>query len=349
MISTSGACMFVNPPNRNAEIPRNLGNGQKAFRFHDSCFVGHKQTVTGTIGYVNTLMRNYSKHGRSQIWRSSVVRSVEEIDLFWELLVAYANLDAEVPKRWKNLSWIELVPAHKSSFDRLAHLLLASGLVLGLSQIEAEFDPNEPGIPEDLTQQIFHTTSKQLKHQHAVFKKVLTWLCSPKIATSPDIRKFTIRKMKKIHPRGTGALVWGRYPTIDEEDERMVAYLEKHSILSSGRRLYLLTSSQGKRRLVVLPDRWRDAVDPFCAFVLEQSLGKQSKELPVRVCARRVCGRFFLPARNTGKFCSDSCRATDFWTAPKRREYMRMYRLGKLSRGARRKKSRQPSVRSPER
>ncbi len=294
-------------------------------------------------------MRNYRKHGRNEIWHSSVVRSPEEIALFWELLVAYANTDTQVPHRWNGLSWIELVPQHKSPFDLFAHLMLASGLVLGLSQIEAEFDPNEPGIPEDLTQQIFRTTSEQLKHQHTIFKKVLTWLCSREIATSPDIRKFTIREMKKIRPRGTGALIWGRYPTIGEGDERIIAYLEKHSVLSSMRRLYLLTSPQGERRLVALPDRWGNAVDPFCAFLVEQSLGKQSKELPVKVCARRACGRFFLPARNTGKFCSDSCRATDFWTAPKRREYMRTYRLGKLSPGARRKKSRQPSVRSPER
>jgi hypothetical protein len=288
-------------------------------------------------------MRSSGRNAKNRLRRSSVVPP-SAIDLFWDLLVAYANADPHVPRRWEKFTWTKLVPAHNSPFDRIAHFLFASGLVFGFPQIPAEFDPDEPGIPEDCTDHIFRTTSKQLKHHHEMFKSTLTWICSPSIDWIPDIREMSRlwRAKNPDAPAGPVVLTAGRYPMISEEDERIVAYLEKHAVLSVRRQLYL-----DDRILIVHPDRWKVAIDPFCAFLLEQSLGKPLSELPVKLCARRTCGRFFLPAKNTGKFCSDSCRARNFWTPVKRSEYMREYRQRNFPLGVQKKKMKEKSAGRP--
>lgn len=287
-------------------------------------------------------MRSSGSNAKNGLKHHSVVLPSAAIDLFWDLLVAYANIDSDLPSRWKRLAWTNLVPTHKSAFDRVTHLLLASGFVFGLLQINAEFDPNAPGIPEDLTDQIFRKTSKQLKQHHAIFKSVLAWMCSPSSGRVPDVREMR-RLWRERNPSVAGPMVLipGRYPMISEEDQRFVSFLEKHAALSIKSRLYLLDSSQTERELVLRAHGgWKNAVDPFCAFLLEQSLGKPFRELPVKLCTRPMCGRFFLPGKNTGKFCTGSCRARNFWTPKKRSDYMRIYRLRNLSPGARRKKLR---------
>jgi hypothetical protein len=262
--------------------------------------------------------------------RSSVVQSV---DLFWELLVAYVNADKQVPPRWANLSWTKLVPIYESPFDRITHLLLASGIVYGLLRIEADFNPREPRDPGDRSDHIFRATSNQLKRHHGMLKRTLGWLCSPKRRRSIDLREIEpLRRKSK-------ALVPGRYPMINEEDETIISYLEEHGLSSAVGRLYLLDSFQGGRRLFFQRNRWKQAIDPFCAFLLEGCLGKRFNELPAKLCARRKCGRFFVPIKKTGEFCSDSCRARNFWTPKKRRDYMREWRLKRLPPGVRRRKT----------
>jgi hypothetical protein len=268
-----------------------------------------------------------------EIYGSSVVQSVA---LFWELLVAYANADSQIPRRWAKLTGIELVPSHELPFDRIARLLLASGIVVGLPHVDANFDPDELGDPGDRTDKIFRTTSSQLKRYHEVFKSTLAWLCSPKKVKARDVREIQLIR------RASSALIAGRYPMISEEDEKMVRFLEKHGVFSVKRKLCFLRGFRPDRRLTLYSDRWKQAVDPFCAFLVEQCIGKAFTELPAKLCARRGCGHFFVPAKRTGQFCSDSCRAMNFWTPKKRREYMQRWRLKQLSPGVRRRKMKGP-------
>jgi hypothetical protein len=175
-----------------------------------------------------------------------------------------------------------------------------------------------------------------------MFRRALAWLCSPKIGWEPSVLE-----MKKLwrakNPSGGGGpvvLVPGRFPMISAEDERFVGYLEKHGALSSKPHLYLLRPFQADGRLVLYADRWKDAVDPLCIFLLQQCSEKLSTDLPVGLCARPECGRFFLPVRKTRKFCSNSCRARNHGTPESRREYMkRWYALQRLP-GQRRRKMR---------
>jgi hypothetical protein len=264
------------------------------------------------------------------IYRSSVVQSVP---LFWELLVAYANADAQVPRRWAKLSRIELVPLNETPFDRIARLLLSSDIVAGLPHVDADFNPNELGDPGDRTHKIFRTTSSQLNLHHELFKSMLAWLCSPKKIKARDVREFQ-RKRK-----ASAALIAGRYSMISEEDEKTVRYLEKHGVFSVKRKLYFLRGFRPDRRLIVYSDRWRHAVDPFCAFLVEQCEGSALSALPIKICTRSECGRFFIPAKKTRKFCSDNCRARNFWNPQKRRAYMQKWRLKQLPPGVRRRKN----------
>jgi hypothetical protein len=264
-----------------------------------------------------------------EIYRSSVVQSVA---LFWELLVVYANADSQVPRRWAKLSRIELVPLREPPFDRIARLLLSSDIVAGLPHVDADFDPAEPGEPWDRTDKIFRAMSNQLKRHHEMFKSTLAWLCSPKTVKAPGVRE--IQRIRKA----STALIAGRYPMISEEDEKIVRYLEKHGVFSVKRKLCFLRVFRPDRRLALYSDRWKQAIDPFCAFLVEQCVGKGFTELPAKLCARRGCGHFFVPAKRTGQFCSDSCRAMNFWTPKKRREYMQKWRLSKLPSGVRRRK-----------
>jgi hypothetical protein len=270
------------------------------------------------------------------IYRSSVVQSVA---LFWELLVAYANAESQVPRRWAKLRGIELLPSYESPFDGIARLLLASDIVVGLPHVDADFDPDGPGDPGDRTDKIFRAASSQLKRHHKMFKSTLAWLCSPNKA-----RARAVRDLQRIRNVST-ALIAGRYPMISEEDEKIVRYLEKHGVSSVERTLCFLRGFRPDRRLALYSDRWKQAIDPFCAFIVEQCVGRPLTDLPAKLCARRECGRFFVPAKRTRQFCSDSCRAMNFWTPKKRREYMQRWRLKRLSPGVLRRKMKASSSR----
>jgi hypothetical protein len=291
-------------------------------------------------------MRNNAK---SVIRQSSVVPSPDWIDLVWGLLIAYANADVRVPPGWaKSYLTAEVVaciPSYECPFERIAHLLLSSG-VFGDAAIPPDFNKDRPEllallrakrstVPDCYTKEmrgwhIFKKTSKNLEDQHRIFKDTLKWLCSPKS------RCTNVREVEK-HLRKFGQAFWDRYPE-GTTDRRFLRYLATHGVLEFERRPRVL----GRR--VFLLARWKHPIDPFCAFLLEQCVGKLPMELPVRFCARPECGRFFAFFRNTAKFCSASCRARSHGTPEKRREYMRRWRLKKApSPGVQRRKMKKAS------
>lgn len=273
-------------------------------------------------------MRNYAN---DQTQTLSVLWSHRRVGLFWDLLVAYANQDLSTPQSWIRAGLPEPTPAYRSAFDKTAHLLLASRLIPGLSYVEPDYDPYEGMFEEDRSGKILRTASRQLRQGSKMFKDALTWIC---LQGKPRPLRF----MRASDASKFPLAVLGRYPTISAEDERFVEYLEKRGVYASKRKLRLMND-----RLLLCLDRPRNVVDLFCAFIVEQCAGNASKELPLRHCANIECGRFFLVARKTGKFCSDNCRAKSYWTREKRRKYMRKWRLAKLSPGIRRKKAKDDS------
>jgi len=282
-------------------------------------------------------MANRRNYGTARFRQSSVVSPPTSPRYFWDLLVAYANTDLRTPsswQEWEKAVWQSAVPSssYKSPFERIAHLLLSSDIVYGLPYIDAKADLKEwreHPFSEDREDKILATAAKELRKHHRIFRNVLKWICARKVPC--DIR--TMKGSAKSAARGKPTQ-WGRYPTISAADERFVAYLERHGVLSSTRRLFLISG-----RLVSYPKRWASAIDPFCAFLVEQCAGRTHRDIPVRVCARPMCRRFFVFTRNTGKFCKASCRASNYWTRGKRKEYMREYRLKKLPPGVRRNKA----------
>jgi hypothetical protein len=128
----------------------------------------------------------------------------------------------------------------------------------------------------------------------------MTWLCSPKNfkpATSPG-RNFL----------ESGKLEWGRYPLIESTDENFIQYFENHGLKHFRSRLSL---QEG--RLLLVP-RLVHLVDLFCACILNRCLGRQSSEMPVKICLR--CRKFVSNRR--GLFCSKNCQWKHYWT-PERR------------------------------
>jgi hypothetical protein len=270
---------------------------------------------------------------RRQFWHSSVVTSPEWVPLIWELLIAYANADRKVPSGWNRSEWTletaKCAPAYQSPFDRTAHMMLASGAWAFCEPVIApDFDPNRPELLEHLrargtrlhdphdeevyASHVFRRTSKELKDEHRDFRRTLKWLCSLKAHGSD-------RREVERHLRKFGIVLEDRLPTA-AKDRPFLRYLETHGVLDFKRRPRV-----GGGALFILA-RWKHAIDPFCAFLLEQCAGKTTRELPIRICARPECDQFFMFARNTAEFCSDSCRTRSFWTPKKRREYMRNYR-----------------------
>jgi hypothetical protein len=216
---------------------------------------------------------------------------------FWDLLAAYANADIEIPVRLiEQNQWLDKVPCHKSPFDRLAHLLLCSGLVDGLLHISVDFDPAQMVIEDDRTAEIFRATSAQLNQHYKEFREVLLWLCSGRVGRKPFLRTTEVR--------GSNGLRTLTSP----KEEQYLNFLESHGLPQM--RLYVRSALQkSKRRFVLYPSRWQDAVDPFCAFLIQQCASKTFANLPVKLCRKRKCGRFFVQLRSTGKFCSTLCKA----------------------------------------
>lgn len=273
-------------------------------------------------------MRN---HANDQVHTLSVFWSRKRVGLFWALLVAYVNKDLYAPQSWIRAGLPEPTPAYKSAFDEIAHLLLASRLIPGLACIEPDYDPYEGMFEEDRSGEILRTASRQLRQDSKMFKDTLVWICSQE-------KPRPLRFMRASDALKCPRAVEGRYPTITAEDEQFVDYLEKRGV-----RAFKWSLRWMDGRLLLCPDRPRNLVDLFCAFMVEQCAGKLPKELPVRRCASVGCGRFFLVARRSGKFCSDNCRVKSYWTREKRRKYMRKWRLAQLSPDVRRKKAKDHS------
>jgi hypothetical protein len=171
----------------------------------------------------------------------------------------------------------------------LAELLLRA---LGVIHIQGE--------PTDQQSKIIERASKELQKSHRQFRSAMIWLCSPKdskAAASPSLKELE-----------SGKVEWGRYPLIDKTCEDFIRYFESHGLNHFRSRLSL---QEG--RLLLVP-RLIHLIDLFCACILNSCLGRESSEMPIKICPR--CHKFFASQRRG--FCSKDCQWTNYWT-PERR------------------------------
>lgn len=254
-------------------------------------------------------MRNHDKAAKQDSSVFPAEYPFPTPEMMWELIISYANGSLGVPEGWPT----RRVPAYKHPADYAAHLLtnlVTQGIFESL--IPAGIDPIET-YGDAIFLEVFRIASKELRREREPFRRALLWIWS-----------------EKKDPLAT-------------EDKWCKAYLERHGILHHKRHVFiqgiLRRGDRGIRRVILLSQDPKHFIDLPCAFLLEQCAGKfVPDELPFRLCARRDCGRFFLPGKSTGKFCSDGCRSRNYWSPEKRRVYMREWRLKKLSPGARRKR-----------
>jgi hypothetical protein len=207
-----------------------------------------------------------------------------------ELIAAYYNQSAieesvvEVVRQRANVSR-NIAIAHAKGLALIANMLL----------IESFFH-----VPSGMTD----GTADLVEHRLG-FCEAVRWLCSPKIAVSA----VSSEELKTL--AATGKLDWGRYPEIDQDSERFVAYFEDHGVKHFQRHLYL---RDGRLLSIWTP---KHMVDLFCVFLLAECAGKTPSQMPIKLCRR--CPKLFFTdlegkARERKQFCSLTCQQVGHWT-----------------------------------
>jgi hypothetical protein len=152
------------------------------------------------------------------------------------------------------------------------------------------------------------------------FRKMLTWLCDPQ-----HNRHLRIGALKFIQA-GAKGVHWD----IDIHDDPTDEFATWN--------IYFLKQV-----------RFKSVMSPTCKFILdrmEEANEGNSRAVPIQMCQREGCGRFFLPQRTGRKqFCSAKCVQAAHQPS---KEYTRnnvfLHRLGKLSAGQRRKALAKPET-----
>lgn len=141
------------------------------------------------------------------------------------------------------------------------------------------------------------------------FCEAVRWLCSEKVA-QPKLSPSELEALA-----ATGQLDWGRYPEIDQDSERFVAYFEDHAVKQFQQHLYL---RDGRLLSTWTP---KHLVDLFCVFLLAECAGKAPSQMPMKLC--RGCDKLFFTAlegkaRDRKQFCSLQCQQGGHWTKSNR-------------------------------
>jgi hypothetical protein len=143
-----------------------------------------------------------------------------------------------------------------------------------------------------------------IKHRHR-FCDAVRWLCLPKLVESA----LSSQELDAL--AASGKLDFGRYPEIDRDSERFVAYFEDHALKHFQRHLYL---RDGRILSTWTP---KHLIDLFCVFLLAECAGKTPSQMPMKVC--RKCNKLFFTdlegkARERKQFCSLACQQGGHWT-----------------------------------
>lgn len=147
---------------------------------------------------------------------------------------------------------------------------------------------NEPKKP-------FRKAVADLEREREDFVRMLRWLCAEVRSGKPSVRP--------------------------DVPKAIFGFLRTHAVNEF--RQKLTTPGGG---YLPLRSGCDNAIGLLCRFVIERAGEKSPGEIPLRICRRNGCGRFFVARRDSAAFCSASCRAQNFWTAEKKADYMRQYR-----------------------
>jgi hypothetical protein len=159
-------------------------------------------------------------------------------------------------------------------------------------------------------------------------KNLMLWLCKPK--SHAELRKHALGFLEenaqgeswKVFYALDGAAA-AEANAFDEDNGRGTVYFPKYTEYAS-------------------------IMVPICKFVLEYIDCDHGKGLPIRVCKRPGCGKFFMPQRTGRKvYCFDKCRSLDHQNDKSKEEkaddaYVR--RLKQLTAGPLRRKLNLPKV-----
>jgi hypothetical protein len=248
-----------------------------------------------------------------------------------EMIVAYYNDTHIRDSKAADVQVLKLDIAHRftEKLEGLAELLRAISyfhLPRGMGEKEA---------------------AEELKKHRPNFCAALRWLCSPK-TPEPAVSAQELKKLA-----GSMKLERGRYPDIDETNERFVKYFEDHGLRHLEKRLALeairpklpndasIEETDNWSRQWELPRRKNNiliqyarpshVIDLFCVFLLKECLDREPSQMPVKLCSR--CGALFSvselegKARERKKFCSTKCQESTFWTRERRADYRYVERL----------------------
>src|ERR1700676_3405595 len=69
---------------------------------------------------------------------------------------------------------------------------------------------------------------------------------------------------------------------------------------------------------------------PICKFIFEKIDPPPAEGLPIRICRRPKCGKFYVRERNPKQFCSASCRAQVHQSKSQRLAHKYVCRLEKI-------------------
>jgi hypothetical protein len=157
-------------------------------------------------------------------------------------------------------------------------------------------------------------------------KNLILWLCKPK--SHPELRERGLRFLDKGAHGESWKVDYDVDPITDDEspfDE----------------------DKEPPEVYFVKQTKYASIVVPICKFIFGYVDGL-AKGLPIRVCKRLGCGKFFMPQRTGRKiYCSDDCRVLDHQNDKSKDEkaddaYVR--RLKQLTAGRLRRKLNLPKV-----
>ena len=141
----------------------------------------------------------------------------------------------------------------------------------------------------------------EAKRNQANLRKLFAWLCKPK--TNSDLRLPALRFLESnAHDE--------RWHIDFDEDWTDLQFDEQE-----GPDSYFVKVAEYTPMALV------------CKFIFDQVDPPPAEGLPIRICKRSGCGKFYVRERSRKQYCSDSCRAADHQSKSERRDYQYVRRL----------------------
>jgi hypothetical protein len=178
-------------------------------------------------------------------------------------------------------------------------------------------------------------------HYHPQLKTLLTWLCEPQ--KHPELEIEAIEFLGKY---ASGVTVTPEVAGFNF-DKSADDYFPAYYITRVDYKLLMGPVCKFIFDRIERYHEWLDTPRPQSKKKVteEDEESEREKAVPIRICDRPGCGKFFVPRRvGRKKFCSDACvrQAQTPRSGDENRDYMRLYRLEKDTPAVLRKKLKSP-------